>query len=113
MTVTGGFLPPTTQKACYRGDKSVSDLSTFGLRKCSQQSIDITGARATVDAVCKLMNLHVSVHAVVTPVGDTALHSDTHVHLDGPSPIPGIPSDMILSIDAHRVGPCQPGEHDL
>jgi hypothetical protein len=110
MTVTGGFIPSTTQNACYRGDKSVGDLTTFGLKNCGQQSIVILGDHATVDAVCSLMNLRVSVHATVTPTGDAAVHSDTHVHLDGKPPMQGIPSDMTLSIDAHRVGPCQPGE---
>jgi hypothetical protein len=113
MTVTGGFMPPMTENACYGGDESVTDLTTFGLRKCSQQSISIAGAGATVDAVCKMMNARVSVHAIVTATGDTSLHSDAHVHLDGQSPIQGVPSDMTLSIDAHRVGPCRPDERGL
>ena len=113
VTVTGGFMPPTTQKACYRGDKSVADLTTAGLKKCNGQSVSIAGDRATVDAVCSLMNMRVSVHATVTPTGDASFHGESQVHIDGRSPIPGMPTDVTLSIDAHRVGPCQPGERSL
>ncbi len=110
MTMTGGAMPTTTRKGCYRGDETVADLTTSGMKDCSQKTVSITAAFATVDAVCTIESVRVTVHATARPTGDAAFHADGRLHIDGLQGIPGIKSDMPVSIDAHRVGPCQPGD---
>ena len=51
VTMTGGPIPSMTQKGCYAGDKSVTDLTTKSFKNCSQQSVNISAGSATVDAV--------------------------------------------------------------
>jgi hypothetical protein len=110
MTMAGGPMAPTAQKACYRGDKSVADMTTSGLKNCSQKNVNVSGALGTVDAVCSMNGLQVTVHATVHPTGDAAFHSDTQIHLDGMPKIAGFNGMFQMSIDAHRIGPCQPGD---
>jgi len=113
MTASGGMLPTTTQKACYAGNKTVADLVNKPLKNCSQQSLNISGGIATVDAVCQFQGLKVTVHSDITPVGDAAFHGNSQVHIDGMPAIKGIPNTMNINIDAHRTGPCQPGDKPL
>jgi hypothetical protein len=113
MTGAGGLLPTTTQKGCYAGNKTVADLTTKSMKNCSQQSVNISGAMGTVDAVCQMAKMTVTVHSTIRATGDDAFHSDSHVHLDGMPAIPGIPSDISMSLDARRTGPCAPGEKPM
>lgn len=113
LTMSGGIMPTMTQKGCYAGDKSVTDLANKNMKNCSQKSVNISGNLATVDAVCQMQSMQVTVHSTIRPTGDAAFHSDSQVHMDGMPVIPGLPSDMTLSVDAHRTGPCQPGEKPM
>jgi hypothetical protein len=109
VTMSGGLMPTSTQKGCYAGDKSVTDLANKNMKDCGQKSVNISGNLATVDAVCQLQGLEVTVHSTIRPTGDAAFHSDSHVRIAGVS-IPGLPGDMTMSVDGHRTGPCQPGD---
>jgi hypothetical protein len=113
VTMSGGIMPTTTQKGCYAGDKSVTDLANKNMKDCSQKSVNISGNLATVDAVCQLQSLEVTVHSTIRPTGEAAFHSDSQVQLEGMSGIPGLPGDITMSVDGHRTGPCQPGERRM
>jgi hypothetical protein len=113
VTMTGGPIPSMTQKGCYAGDKTVADLTHKGMKNCSQQSVNISGAMGTVDAVCQMQKMTVTVHSTIRSTGDAAFHSDSRIHLDGMPAIPGIPSDISMSVDGHRTGPCAPGEKPM
>jgi uncharacterized Zn-binding protein involved in type VI secretion len=112
-TVHSSMMPTTTQKACYGGDKSIADLTTKDFKNCSQKSINISGNVATVDATCQMQGIQVSVHGTITPVGNDAVHSESQVRIDGLPAIKGIPNTMSVSVDAHRTGPCKPGEKPM
>jgi hypothetical protein len=113
MTGAGGLLPTTVQKGCYAGNKSIADLTNKNMKNCTQQTVNISGATGTVDAVCQMQKMNVTVHSTIHATGDAAFHSDSRVHLDGMPAIPGLPSEISMSIDAHRTGPCQPGDKQL
>ena len=113
MTGAGGLLPTTTQRGCYAGNKSIADLTTKNMKNCSQQSVSVNGSMATVNAVCQMQKMTVTVHSTIRSTGDSAFHSDSRVHLDGMPAIPGIPSDISMSVDGHRTGPCAPGEKPM
>jgi hypothetical protein len=113
MSGAGGLLPTTTQKGCYTGNKTVADLVNKNMKNCSQQSVSINGSSGTVDAVCQMQKMTVTVHSTIRSTGDAAFHSDSRVHLDGMPAIPGIPSDISMSVDGHRTGPCAPGEKPM
>ena len=112
-TIHGSMMPTTTQKGCYAGDKSVTDLTTKSFKNCSQKSVNIGAGTATVDAVCQLQGIQVTVHGTITPVGDDAIHSESQVRIEGMPAIKGIPGAMTVTMDAKRVGPCQPGEKPM
>ena len=113
MSGAGGLLPTQTQRGCYAGNKTVADLTTRNMKNCSQQSVSINGAMGTLDAVCQLQKMTVTVHSTIRSTGDAAFHSDSQVHLEGMPAIPGIPSEISMSVDAHRTGPCAPGEKPM
>jgi hypothetical protein len=113
LTMAGGLMPKTTQRGCYAGDKSVADLANKNMKNCSQKSVNITAGMAIVDAVCQMQSIQVTVHSMITPTGDAAFHSDNHVHLEGMPAIRGIPNEMVMSVDGHRTGPCQPGDKPM
>ncbi len=112
-TISGSMMPTSTQKGCYAGDKTVTDLTTKSFKNCSQKSVNIGAGTATVDAVCQLQGLQVTVHGTITPVGDDAIHSESQVGIQGMPPIKGIPGATPATMDAKRVGPCQPGEEPM
>lgn len=113
MTGAGGLLPTTTQRGCYAGNKSIADLTTKSMKNCSQQSVSINGDSGTVDAVCQMQKMTVTVHSSIHATGNDAFHSDGRIHIDGMPAIPGIPSEISMSVDAHRTGPCAPGEKPM
>jgi hypothetical protein len=112
VTMSGGIMPTTTQKGCYAGDKSITDLANRNMKNCSQKSVNISGGLATVDAVCQLQSLQVTVHSTIRPTGDAAFHSESHVQIAGMKGM-GLPSEMVMSVDGHRTGPCQPGDKQM
>ena len=101
VTMTGGPIPSMTQKGCYAGNKTVADLTNRGMKNCSQQSVSINGSSGTVDAVCQMQKMTVTVHSTIHSTGDAAFHSDSRVHLDGMPAIPGIPSDISMRSEEH------------
>lgn len=113
LVMSGGPIPSMTQHGCYAGNKSIADLTTKNMKNCSQQSVSINGGTATVNAVCQLQKMTVTVQSTVHATGDDSLHADSRVHLEGMPAIPGIPADITMSIDAHRTGPCAPGEKPM
>jgi len=110
VTMSGGMMPVTTHRGCYAGDKSLTELTTANMENCSQRNVNIGRDVATVDAVCSMNGMKVTVHAIVKPTGEDSFHSDSHVQMEGMPSIPGIPSDMRMSLDGHRIGACRPGE---
>jgi hypothetical protein len=112
-TIRGSMMPTTTQKSCYGGNKSVADLTTKSFKNCGQKSVNISAGTATVDAVCQMQGIQVTVHGTIIPVGDDALHSESQVRIEGMPQIKGVPNSMTVTMDAHRVGPCQPGEKPM
>jgi hypothetical protein len=113
MAGAGGLLPTATQRGCYAGNKTVADLINKNMKNCSQQSVSINGSSGTIDAVCQMQKMTVTVHSTIRSTGDAAFHSDSRVHLEGMPVIPGIPSEISMSVDAHRTGPCAPGEKPM
>jgi hypothetical protein len=113
MTMTGGMMPTMTQHGCYAGNKSIADLTNRGMKNCSQQSVSVSGGMATVNAVCQMQKMTVTVQSTVHATGSDSFHADSRVHLEGMPAIPGIPADINMSVDAHRTGPCTPGEKPL
>jgi hypothetical protein len=113
FVMSGGIMPTTTQHGCYAGDKSIADLTTKNMKNCSQQSVSVNGGTATVNAVCQMQKMTVTVQSTVRATGDAAFHADNHVHLEGMPAIPGIPADITMTVDAHRTGPCAPGEKPM
>jgi hypothetical protein len=113
FVMTGGIMPTMTQHGCYAGDKSIADLTTKNMKNCSQQSVNVNGDTATVSAVCQMQKMTVNVQSTVHATGDAAFHADSRVHIDGMPAIPGIPAEMSMSVDAHRTGPCAPGEKPM
>ena len=113
MSGAGGMIPTTTQHGCYAGNKSIADLTTKSMKNCSQQSVSVNGGSATVNAVCQIQKMTVTVQSTVHATSETSLHADTRAHIEGMPAIPGIPSDINMSIDAKRTGPCAPGEKPM
>jgi hypothetical protein len=113
VTMSGGPMPTTTQKGCYAGDTSVTDLANKNMKDCGRKSVNLSADLATVDAVCQLQGLEVTVHSTIRPTGEAAFHSDSHVQIAGISGIPGLPGDIAMSVDGHRTGACQPGDRRM
>ena len=113
VTMSGDIMPTTTQKGCYAGERSVADLADRNMKNCSQKSVQIGSDLATVDAVCQMQSLQVTVHSTIRPTGDAAFHSDSEVHIAGMQSVPGIPGAMTMRVDGHRTGPCQPGDKQM
>jgi hypothetical protein len=113
FVMSGGIMPTMTQRGCYAGDKSIADLTTKNMKNCSQQSVSVNGGMATVNAVCQMQKMTVTVQSTVRATGDAAFHADSRIHLEGMPAIPGIPADINMTVDAHRTGPCAPGEKPM
>ena len=113
FVMSGGFMPSMTQHGCYAGNKSIADLTTRNMKNCSQQSVSVNGGTATVNAVCQMQKMTVTVQSTVRATSDASFHADSRVHLEGMPAIPGIPSDMNMTVEARRTGPCVPGEKPM
>jgi len=113
FVMTGGFIPSMTQRGCYAGNKSIADLTTKNMKNCSQQSVSVNGATATVNATCQMQKMTVTVQSTVRATGDASFHADSQVHIEGMPAIPGIPADIPMTVDARRTGPCAPGEKPM
>ena len=113
LTMSGGMMPTMTQRSCYAGNKSIADLTNRNMKNCSQQSVSVNGGVATVNAVCQMQKMTVTVQSTVRATGDASFHADSHVHLEGMPAIPGIPADITMTVDARRTGPCQPGDKPM
>ena len=113
FVMSGSIMPAMTQHGCYAGDKSIADLTTKNMKNCSQQSVSVSGSTATVNAVCQMQKMTVTVQSTVHATGDASFHADSRLHIEGMPAIPGIPAEMSMSVDAHRTGPCAPGEKPM
>ena len=113
FTMSGGIMPTMTQHGCYAGNKSIADLTNRSMKNCTQQSVSINGGMATVNAVCQMQKMTVTVQSTVHATGDVSFHADSRVHLEGMPAVPGVPADISMTVDAHRTGPCAPGEKPM
>jgi len=113
FVMSGGFMPSMTQHGCYAGNKSIAELTNRNMKNCSQQSVSVNGGTATVNAVCQMQKMTVTVQSTVRATSDASFHADSRVHLEGMPAIPGIPSDMNMTVEARRTGPCVPGEKPM
>ncbi len=100
---------PRTTKICFGSDKPVDDLTSGQLKNCEKKNTGASGNTVTVDAQCTLQgNMKVSVHGTIMMTGPDAYTSESRMHLEGGPP--GMPTDVTITAQAHRTGPCQPGE---
>src|ERR1051326_2497184 len=90
FVMSGGIMPTMTQHGCYAGNKSIADLTTKNMKNCSQQSVSVNGGTATVNAVCQMQKMTVTVQSTVRATSDASFHADTRAHLEGMPAIPGI-----------------------
>src|SRR5580698_7229205 len=74
FTMSGGIMPTMTQHGCYAGNKSIADLTNRSMKNCSQQSVSINGGTATVNAVCQMQKMTVTVQSTVHATGDVSFH---------------------------------------
>lgn len=114
MHTARGNMPPQVIKLCI---DAATDAAMYKLGMnaaqgmCSRNDIHRSGDVATVDSECKMGDMKMTSHAVVTFTGDSAYKTDIQSHFD--PPMMGR-SDSSMTQEAKWTGACpadmQPGD---
>jgi len=76
--------------------------------KCSVNDVVTSGSSLSYTSICEIAGGRVTQHGVITFEGDDSFSSRTKAHYEGgPIKIP----DIEMSQTSHRLGACQPGDH--
>jgi hypothetical protein len=114
MHMATANMPTQTMKFCTDAATDAS-LYKFGMNAaqgmCSRYDLHRTGNVATVDTECKMGDMKMTAHSVMTFTGDSAYHTETKSHFD--PPMMGR-SDSSMTQEAKWTSPCpadmQPGD---
>lgn len=106
-------VPPTLMQQCIdpTSDKAMNSFGTsMANDACPKQDMRKDGDRIIVDAVCNLGQMKVISHSEVTGSFDSAYTVKTHSKHEGTSPIPGMPAETDMTIEAKWIGACKPDQ---
>jgi hypothetical protein len=114
MHMAVGNAPARTMKFCTDATTDAA-LYKFGMNAaqgmCSRYDLRRNGNTATVDTDCKMGDMKMTSHSVMTFTGDAAYKTETQSHFD--PPMMGR-SDSTMTQEAKWTGPCpadmQPGD---
>ena len=114
LSMAGGKMPPQVMKFCTDADTDAA-LYKFGMNAaqgmCSRNDIQRSGNVVTMDSECKMGDMTMNSHAVMTFTGDAAYHTDIQSHFN--PPMAGR-SELSMTQEAKWAGACpadmKPGE---
>jgi hypothetical protein len=114
LHMADGKMPPQLMKFCT-DPATDAELYQLGMNAaqgmCSRKDIQRSGDVVTLDSECKMGDMKMTSHAVMTFTGDTAYKTNIQSHSD--PPMMGR-SDSTMTQDAKWAGPCpagmQPGD---
>jgi hypothetical protein len=108
ITGNSSSMGTMSQKVCLSKDEPAVDLK--GPQGCAQPTV-VNGANSvTIDTACSdpRGGGKMTVHAVITQTGPDSFRNETHMHMEGGPQ--GMPPDSTTTVEAKRLGPCQPGD---
>jgi len=112
MIFDGRNLPPQTMKQCV--DAATDKLmSSFGgdMRQdmCPRQDVKKVGNTMVVDTVCRVDDIVMTSHGVITGDFNSAYTVKVTIKREGGPPEAGPASTTNMTIDAKWTGACSPG----
>jgi Protein of unknown function (DUF3617) len=114
LNLAGGKMPPRVMKFCTDAETDAA-LYKLGMNAaqgmCRRNDIQRSGNIVTMDSECKLGDVTLTSHAVMTFTGDAAYHTDIQSHFN--PPMAGH-SESSMTQEAKWAGACpadmQPGD---
>jgi hypothetical protein len=114
LHMASGKMPPQLMKFCTDAatDAQLYQLGMSAAQgMCSRNDIQRSGNVVTMDSECKMGEMKMTTHSVMTFTGDAAYKTDIRSHSE--PPMMGR-SDSSMTQDARWTGPCpadmQPGD---
>jgi hypothetical protein len=95
------------RKTCYPVDQTLADAVSKGMQDCTKKDVHTVGGKMTIDALCKLDDAPVSLHAIISRTGENQFHTEGRMHFDNPPA--NTPADATIVTDAKWLGPCPAG----
>ncbi len=108
QTMMTSSLPdtaPQQTQACYRAE-SAEDIIRH-MAGCGRVDPVTRGGHTSFDAVCSRGDTIVTLHGDIEAIGRDSFHSQVHASYAPPI---GAISEMTVTGDSHRLGPCPKGE---
>jgi hypothetical protein len=112
MSFEAAKLPPLAAEHCIdAATDKLMNLAGGSLRQdsCWKQDVQNVGGTVVVDSVCKTGPLTLTMHAVVSGDLNNAYTVKVTTKQEGP-PVPGIPANESMTIDAKWAGACKPDQ---
>jgi hypothetical protein len=106
LHMASGTTAPQVMKLCI-DEATDATLFKFGMNAvqgmCSRNDLHGSGSVFTMDTECRMGDMKLTSHAVMTFTGDTAYRTDVQSHFD--PPMMGR-SDSSMTQEAKWTGPC-------
>src|SRR3954453_5203565 len=110
MTFEGRGAPPQTMQQCIDAatDKSMQDMSQ-GMRgqSCSKRETKKVGNTIVFDTVCSMGTGTTTSHGVVSGDFNSAYTVKINSKREGGPPVPNMPAETNMNIEAKWLGPCR------
>jgi hypothetical protein len=115
VTISGMGPSDTTQRACYRGARSIAELTTAQLDGCSRKTVNVGQTVATIDAQCMMSGVPVNVRGRLVPTGESSIRGESRITPaeELPPLLQGLDLNLNVTFSARRLGPCAAGERSF
>ena len=117
MSMEGGAVPATVMQHCVDAatDRQMQQMgSNMRAENCSKQEVRRSGSTITFESVCRMGEMTMASQGTVTGSFESGYTMKMISKRQGGPPVPGMPAETKMTIEAKWTGPCKgdqkPGE---
>ena len=110
MSMEGGAMPATVMQHCVDAatDRQMQQMgANMRTENCSRQDVRRSGSTITIDSVCRLGDVTTTSQGTVTGSFDSGYTMKMTSKRAGGPPVPGMPAETRMTIEAKWTGACK------
>ena len=110
MAMEGGAMPASVMQHCVDAatDRQMQQMgANMRAENCAKQDVRRSGSTITINSVCRLGEVTTTSQGTVTGSFESGYTMKMTSRREGGPPVPGMPAETKMTIEAKWTGPCK------